>query len=101
MKYINYSKWAFHFIIWIMIISVLQLYLTIDFNTFTYNQVRFLEVMQYFEIIAFMLFLLTLLFLILNTVYKKDKNYQFWIALIGAFGYMFKFFSSILLYSQS
>lgn len=101
MKYINYNKWAFHFLIWIAIICVLQFYLTINFNTFTYNQIRFMEVMQYFEIIAFMLFLAIILFLILSTIYKKERNYQFWIALLGAFGYIFRFVISIVFYTQS
>ncbi|WP_430412912.1 hypothetical protein [Kordia sp.] len=96
MKYINYNKWAFHFMIWVMIICVLQVYLTVDFNTFTYNQIRFLEVMQYFEIIAFVLFLTIVLFLTLSITFKKEKNYQFWLALIGAIGYVVRFIFSIL-----
>ncbi|EDP95207.1 hypothetical protein U8527_13395 [Kordia algicida OT-1] len=80
MTAINYNKWAFHFSIWIVIIFIVQTYLTIDYNAFTYNVERFVQVMGYLSIISLVLFLLTFIFLLVSIIKKLPKNYQFWIS---------------------
>jgi len=91
MNNINYNKWAFHFMIWIFIIFIVEFFMTINFNSLTQDATRFMTVMVCFELIAFVLFLATVLFLILSSIRIKVRNYQFWIAALGCVGFAFRF----------
>ncbi len=97
MKNCNYNKWAFHFMIWIFIIFIVEFFMTINFNSLTQDTTRFMTVMVCFELIAFVLFMATVLFLILSSIRIKVRNYQFWIAALGCIGFIFRFVLSVFL----
>ena len=62
----------------------------INFNPLTQDETRLIEVIGYFELIASVLFLATIIFLILSLIKKQKQNYQFWIAAICCVGYIFQ-----------
>ena len=77
MNSVNFKKWSFHFMIWIIIINIISFYLTIGYM----NE----EALLYFGIIATILLVLSLIFIILSSIKKEKKNYQYWISLVGIF----------------
>ena len=83
MNKINFKKWAFHFTIWVIIINGIVAYLTVTYVSLfnTYNNTG--EVISRLGIIATLLLVLSLLFIILSSVKKEKRNYQFWIAVVG------------------
>ncbi|MCH3884896.1 hypothetical protein [Tenacibaculum aquimarinum] len=85
MNNVNFKKWAFHFMIWIIIINIISFYLTISYNSLFNGQDNTGEVLLYFGIIGIILLLLSLVFIILSSIKKEKKNYQYWISVIGVF----------------
>ena len=85
MNNINFKKWAFHFMIWIIIINIISFYLTISYNSLFNGQDNTGEVLLYFGIIGIILLLLSLVFIILSSIKNEKKNYQYWISVIGVF----------------
>jgi uncharacterized membrane protein len=85
MNNVNFKKWAFHFMIWIIIINIISFYLTISYNSLFNGQDNTGEVLLYFGIIGIILLLLSLVFIILSSIKNEKKNYQYWISVIGVF----------------
>lgn len=85
MDKINFKKWAFHFMIWIIIINSVVAYLTATYFNLSNSYNNTGEVITRLGILATLLLGLTLLFIILSSVKKEKRNYQFWIASIGVF----------------
>jgi hypothetical protein len=83
MDKINFKKWAFHFMIWIMIINGIVFYLTITHVNLFNMQDNTGEVILRLGLVATLLLVLSLLFIILSLVKKEKRNYQFWIAVFG------------------
>ena len=83
MKNINFKKWAFHFMIWILIINIISFYLTISYTSLFNEGDKTAEVLFYFGILGTVLLLLSLTFIIFSTIKKEKKNYQYWIAVVG------------------
>ncbi|MEP0265866.1 hypothetical protein [Dokdonia sp.] len=83
MDKVNFKKWAFHFMIWIIIINIITVYLlTTSASLFNTNH-NTGEVVLRLGLVATLLLVLSLLFIILSLVKKEKRNYQFWIAAIG------------------
>jgi CDP-diglyceride synthetase len=83
MKKINFKKWAFRFTIWILIINIITFYMTInyvDFQSFEKNTGLNLF---YFGILNGILMILSVIFVIMSSVKKEKRNYQYWISIIG------------------
>ena len=83
MNDINFKKWAFHFMIWILIINIISFYLTISYTSIFNEGDNTAEVLFYFGILGTVLLLLSLIFIILSTVKKEKKNYQYWTSIVG------------------
>ena len=83
MNNINFKKWAFYFMIWILIINVISFYLTISYTNIFNEGDNTAEVLFYFGILGTVLLLLTLIFIIFSSIKKEKKNYQYWTSIIG------------------
>jgi small-conductance mechanosensitive channel len=85
MNSVNFKKWAFHFMIWIIIINIITIYLTISYTSIFNTQNNTGEILLYFGIIATILLLLSITFIILSSIKKEKRNYQYWISIVGIF----------------
>ena len=83
MDSINFKKWAFHFMIWILIIKVITLYLTSNNTSIFHSGNNTAEAYFYFGILETVLLLLCLIFIIISSIKKEKKNYQYWISIVG------------------
>lgn len=83
MNNINFKKWAFHFMIWILIINIISFYLTISYTSLFNEGDNTAEVLFYFGILGTVLLLLSLIFIIFSTIKKEKKNYQYWVSVVG------------------
>lgn len=83
MNNINFKKWAFHFMIWVLIINIISFYLTISYTSIFNEGDNTAEVLFYFGILGTILLLLSLIFIIFSTIKKEKKNYQYWISIVG------------------
>ena len=83
MNNINFKKWAFRFMIWILIINIISFYLTISYTSLFNEGDNTAEVLFYFGILGTVLLLLSLIFIIFSTIKKEKKNYQYWISIVG------------------
>lgn len=85
MDRINFKKWGFHFMIWIIIINTIVYYLTVNYvNRLMAGDSTILVIAQ-LGLVATFLLVLSLIFMTLSIVKKEKRNYQFWIAAIGIF----------------
>ncbi len=80
---INFKKWAFHFMIWVLIINLISFYLTISYTNLFYEENNTLEVLFYFGVLATILIVLSLIFIVISSIKKEKKNYQYWSVIIG------------------
>ncbi|MBC3760055.1 MULTISPECIES: hypothetical protein [Flavobacteriaceae] len=83
MNNINFKKWAFHFMIWILIINIISFYLTISYTSIFNEGDNTAQVLFYFGILGTVLLLLSLIFIIFSTIKKEKKNYQYWTSIVG------------------
>lgn len=85
MSNINFKKWAFHFMIWIIIVNIISFYLTINYVDLFNEQDNTGEVLFYIGIIGVILLLLCSIFIVLSSINKEEKNYQYWVSIVGIF----------------
>ncbi|MGJ8685643.1 MAG: hypothetical protein ACSHWW_13515 [Nonlabens sp.] len=85
MNNINYKKWAFHFIIWVVIINLIKLFLLSNYANFPRIQDSIPQVASALYLLSIVLLIATLIYVIISVVKKETRNYQFWIAAIGFF----------------
>lgn len=83
MDRINFKKWAFHFIIWVFIINIISFYLTVNYVNISGVENNTGLTIFFFAILASILLLLGIIFIIISTIKKEKRNYQFWISVIG------------------
>jgi len=79
MDNISFKKWAFHFIIWFFLIKIIL---------FCLRKAHIILVDESrlgFQILELSLIVLCFLFIILSSVKKEKKNYQYWISILGLF----------------
>ena len=69
MNNINFKKWAFHFMIWVLIINIISFYLTISYTSIFNEGDNTAEVLFYFGILGTVLLLLSLIFIIFSTFF--------------------------------
>ncbi|PKB42645.1 hypothetical protein AX016_0813 [Cellulophaga sp. RHA19] len=83
MNRISFKKWAFHFSVWVVIINIITFYNQINYSSLfnTYSVDRLL----YLGILSTLLLLLTIIFIVISTIKKEKRNYQFWTALSCVF----------------
>ncbi|MEP0214666.1 MAG: hypothetical protein ABJD66_15720 [Cellulophaga sp.] len=79
MNSINFKKWAFHFSVWVVIINIITFYYKISYSSLfnTYN----LDRLFYLGALATLMLLLAIIFLVISTIKKEKRNYQYWLAL--------------------
>ncbi|EDM44027.1 hypothetical protein SCB49_10567 [unidentified eubacterium SCB49] len=85
MNGINFKKWAFHFIIWVIIINIVLFYLTISYTSAFNLPNRNEDFILYLSLLALTLFILSLFFIVLSAIQKEIRNYQFWFTIIAIF----------------
>jgi CDP-diglyceride synthetase len=83
MKKINFKKWAFRFIVWILIINIITFYLTINYVDFPGVENNTGLNLFYLGILSGILMILSVIFVIMSSVKKEKRNYQYWISIIG------------------
>jgi heme/copper-type cytochrome/quinol oxidase subunit 3 len=87
MNKISYKKWAFRFTIWILIINLVTFfvafYLTVSYEDFPGVENNSGLNLVYLEILSSIILLLSVIFIIISSVKKERRNYQFWISIIG------------------
>ena len=71
--------------IWILIINIIIFYQAISVSSEFMEQADPGIARFYLGIIATSLILLSLVFIIISTIKKEKKNYQYWISIIGIF----------------
>ena len=84
MNTINYKKWAFHFTIWIVIVNVVIFWVTVNYNSLVYDPQSVQQTIWKLGLLTNLLLIGTILFLVISTVKKEKKNYQYWIAMVVA-----------------
>lgn len=82
---INFKKWALHFTIWILIINIISFCLTINYVDFPNIENNTGRALFYFEIITSILLILTVIFIVMSSVKKEKRNYQYWVSITGLF----------------
>ena len=83
MKKINFKKWAFRFIVWILIINIITFYLTINYVDFPGVENNTGLNLFYLGLLSGILMILSVIFVIMSSVKKEKRNYQYWISIIG------------------
>lgn len=83
MNNINFKKWAFHFMIWILIINVISFYLTVSYTSLFNEFNNTGQILLYLGILATVLLFMSLIFIIISSIKKEKKNYQYWSSIIG------------------
>ena len=85
MNNIIFKNWAFRFTIWIILINVIVFYLTITYVNYPGEGNNTDSTLLYLGLLSSILLLLTLVFIIISSVKREKKNYQYWIPIIGIF----------------
>jgi len=85
---INYYKWAFRFTIWMVIIHIVMFFSILNFNSFLYDEVGYMNGLNNFGILSLVLFVAAVVFLIIGFVKNQPQKYHFWIALLLCIGYL-------------
>lgn len=93
-KLTNYKRWAFNFLIYLVILNIAVAYVVINFAEGLHDSVRFSQNMLIFSVIGTVILIAGIIFTILSIVKKEEKNYQYYISIIG---YIFFTVSSIIL----
>ena len=83
MKEISFKKWAFHFIIWILVLNVIIIYLTISLVDFPRLENNTISVLLYLGILANILLFLSIVFIVISSIRNEKKNYQYWVSITG------------------
>ncbi|WP_225034659.1 hypothetical protein [Winogradskyella sp. SM1960] len=83
MNTINFKKWAFHFMIWILIINVISFYLTVSYTSLLNEFNNTGQILLYLGILATVLLFMSLIFIIISSIKKEKKNYLYWTSIIG------------------
>lgn len=83
MSNLNFKKWAFHFTLWIAVINIITFYLVVNYTGFPGSENNIGLGLFYFGILSSILLLLTTVFIVISTIQKEAKNYQYWISVIG------------------
>ncbi len=83
MNKINFKKWAFHFLIWVIVINIIIFYKSTRYTSVLIEQDNTGLAIFYLGVIATILLLMSLIFVVLSTIKKEQKNYQYWISVIG------------------
>ncbi|SFC42632.1 hypothetical protein SAMN04489722_102402 [Algibacter lectus] len=83
MKEISFKKWAFHFIIWILVLNVIIIYLTISLVDFPGLENNTISVLLYLGILANILLFLSIVFIVISSIRNEKKNYQYWVSITG------------------
>lgn len=79
MNRISFKKWAFHFSVWVVIINIITFYNQISYSSL-FNSFS-LDRLMYLGILSTLLLLLTIIFIVISTIKKEKRNYQYWLAL--------------------
>ncbi|WP_299107219.1 hypothetical protein [uncultured Tenacibaculum sp.] len=90
----NYKRWAFKFLIYLVILNIAVAYVVINFAEGFHEFARFSQNMLIFSVIGTAILIAGIIFTILSIVKKEEKNYQYYISIIG---YIFFTVSSIML----
>ena len=83
MNKFNFKKWAFRFTIWVLIINLTNFFLTVNYVDFPEIENNIGLTLFYFGALSIILTLLSVVFIVVSSIKKEDKNYQFWISVIG------------------
>ncbi len=83
MNKLNYKKWALRFIIWILIINIATVYLTVNYVNFPGIEDSSGMNILLLRILGKVLLILSIIFIVISTVKKEEKNYQYWISISG------------------
>lgn len=89
----NYKRWAFKLLMYLVVLNVAVAYLVVNFAEGWHDSVRFNQNMFIFSIIGTVIHFAGVIFTILSIVKKEEKNYQYYISIIG---YIFFTVSSII-----
>lgn len=77
MDKISFKKWAFKFIIWIFIMNVVAFFINV-------NQLQFSETgLIVFGSLSFIILMLSFIFIVISSIKKEKRNYEYWISVIG------------------
>lgn len=85
MNRINFKKWAFHFTIWIMIINIITIYNIINYTNFPGVADNMGLRLFLLGILSTILLLLSIAFIIISSIKKEERNYEYWTSVIGVF----------------
>ncbi|CAL2103680.1 conserved membrane protein of unknown function [Tenacibaculum sp. 190130A14a] len=90
----NYKRWAFKFLIYLVVLNIAVAYLVINFAEGLHDSARFNQNMFIFSTIGTIILVTGVIFTILSIVKKEEKNYQYYISIVG---YIFFLVLSIIL----
>lgn len=82
-KQTNYKKWSFKLFLYLIIINIVVTYLVINFATGLHDSSRFNQNIGLLSIVGNLILLIGVVLTILSIVNKEEKNYQFYISIIG------------------
>lgn len=90
----NYKRWAFRFLIYLIVLNIIVFYLVVNFMDGFQDSVKFNQNMFIFSSIGTIILITGVIFTILSIVKKEEKNYQYYISIVG---YIFFIVLSIIL----
>ncbi|MCK8522961.1 hypothetical protein M0D21_15395 [Aquimarina sp. D1M17] len=85
MNNINFREWAFRFVVWDFIIQVITFLLTINYIDFSSTAYSVSITLFYLNTLSGALLILSVIFIIISSIEKEKKNYQYWGTIIGIF----------------
>ena len=90
----NYKRWAFKFLIYLVVLNIAVAYLVVNFAEGLNHSTRFNQNILILSVVGAVIHITGVIFTILSIVKKEEKNYQYYISIVG---YIFFTVSSIIL----
>jgi uncharacterized membrane protein HdeD (DUF308 family) len=79
----NFKKWAFRFLIYIIILNIIIYYMVINFASGFDDPEKLNQNLTLTSIIGILLLLAGIVFISMSLIKKEEKNYQYYISIIG------------------
>ncbi|WP_272149862.1 hypothetical protein [Tenacibaculum aiptasiae] len=79
----NYKKWSFKLFLYLIIINIVIAYLVINYIHLVHDSSRFNQNIGILSIVGNLILIAGIVLTILSIVNKEEKNYQFYISIIG------------------
>ncbi|TCI85583.1 hypothetical protein [Tenacibaculum sp. M341] len=82
-KETNYKKWAFRFLIYLVIMQILTFYVSVKLLNVLINPEDLLKKLTMISIISKVILVVGICMTVMSIVKKEKENYQYYISIVG------------------